>query len=253
MSAALAAPFALVDLGTVASTNDEALARARAGAPSWTVVRAVAQSAGRGRRGRRFFSPPGNSFTSFVLRPRGPSARVAELALVAGLAVAEAIESVAPDLPRPLCKWPNDVLVAGRKVCGVLVEAASNGGLVDHAAVGIGINLVRHPGLAGLAGEGGGDLASLGARGVDRDSILAPLAQRLKARFEHWQARGFAALRGDWLARAAGLGGRVAVDDGRGGIEGRLVTVDDDGALVVMDDGGRRHRILSGSLAMAAA
>ena len=146
---ALPAPFVLVDLDCVASTNDEALSRAAAGAPAWTVVRAASQSAGRGRRGRSFASPPGNSYTSFVLRPEGAPERVAQIALVAGLAVAEAIARLAPGLPAPRCKWPNDVLVDGHKVCGILVEASSSGERVDHVVVGIGINLASHPAIPG--------------------------------------------------------------------------------------------------------
>jgi BirA family biotin operon repressor/biotin-[acetyl-CoA-carboxylase] ligase len=245
MTMALPAPFALVDLDTVASTNDEAMNRAAAGAPAWTVVRARCQTAGRGRRGRSFASPEGNSYTSFILRPRGAPGQAAQIALVAGLAVAEAIAAVAPSLPSARCKWPNDVLVDGHKVCGILVEAASSGDRVDHVVIGIGVNLVSHPDLPGLHI---GDLGSLGAPGIGRDAMLEVLAGRLHARCEAWQERGFAVLRQDWLARAAGLGRAVRVEDGTRSMVGELVDIDGEGALVLASSDRTRHRVVSGSL-----
>ena len=245
MTMALPAPFVLVDLDTVASTNDEAMTRAAAGAPAWTVVRARCQTAGRGRRGKSFASPEGNSYTSFILRPRGAPGEVAQIALVAGLATAEAISAVAPNLPTARCKWPNDVLVAGHKVCGILVEASSSGDRVDHVVVGIGINLSSHPDLPGLRI---GDLGSLGASGIGRDIVLAALAERLHARCEGWQQQGFGALRQDWLARAAGLGRTVRIEDGARSMAGELVDIDGEGALVLAGPDRTRHRVVSGSL-----
>jgi len=247
VTAALPAPVVLVDLGVVGSTNDEAMNRAGQGAPAWTVVRAESQTAGRGRRGKSFASPPGNSYTSFILRPGGAPGRSAQIALVAGLAVAEAIAELAPDLPTPACKWPNDVLVGGHKVSGILVEAATSGDTVDHVIVGIGINLVSHPEIPGLRI---GDLASLGAPGVGRDTMLAALSRRLLDRMATWQASGFGALREAWLDRAAGLGHRVRIEEGARALAGKLVDIDDDGALVLAEADGPRHRVLSGSLVL---
>jgi len=242
---ALPAPFDLVDLDTVASTNDEAMARAGQGAPAWTIIRAVSQSAGRGRRGKSFASPAGNSYTSFILRPRGGPEHAAQIALVAGLAVAEAIAQLAPDLPEPACKWPNDVLVGGHKVCGILVEASSSGDRVDHVVVGIGINLVSHPEIVGLRIA---DLACLGAPDIARDRMLEALATCLHARFELWQNSGFSALRQAWLARAAGLGRPVRIEDGNRELSGELVDIDGEGALVLAGPDQTRHRVVSGSL-----
>lgn len=247
MTGALPPPVVLVDLDTVASTNDEAMIRAGQGAPAWTVVRASSQTAGRGRRGRSFASPPGNSYTSFVLRPGGGAGRSAQIALVAGLAVAEAIAHVAPGLAQPACKWPNDVLVDGHKVSGILVEAATSGDTVDHVVVGIGINLVSHPELPGLRI---GDLASLGAPGIGRDTMLAALCERLLDRIGAWERGGFEAVRQAWLARAAGLGRNVRIEDGGRALSGELVDVDGEGALVLAEPAGPRHRVLSGSLVL---
>lgn len=242
---ALQAPFALVDRDTVTSTNDEAMALADGGAPAWTVVRAVSQSAGRGRRGKSFASPPGNSYTSFILRPQGSPERAAQLALVAGLAVADAIAALAPGLPAPRCKWPNDVLVDGHKVSGILVEAASSGERIDHVIVGIGINLVSHP---EIEGHRIGDLAGLGAGLVDRDAMLVALSRDFHDRVTVWQAGGFQALRAAWIARAAGMGRAVRVEDGSRTLHGELVDIDGEGALLLAETPAIRHRVVSGSL-----
>lgn len=242
---ALPAPFTLVDRDTVASTNDEAMTLAGQGAPAWTVVRAASQSAGRGRRGKSFASPPGNSYTSFILRPQGRPEQVAQIALVAGLAVADAIAGIAPGLPAIRCKWPNDVLVDGHKVCGILVEAASSGERVDHVVVGIGINLVSHP---EIEGHRIGDLAGLGGGIIDRDAMLGALASALHGHVEAWQAGGFGALREAWIARAAGIGGEVRIEDGARTLRGRLIDIDGEGALLLADAQAIRHRVVSGSL-----
>lgn len=242
---ALPAPFALVDFESVASTNDEAMRLAGQGAPAWTVVRAVSQSTGRGRRGKSFASPAGNSYTSFILRPQGGPERAAQIALVAGLAVAETIAHLAPGLPEPRCKWPNDVLVDDHKVCGILVEASSSGESVEHVIVGIGINLVSHP---DIPGHRIGDLAHLGAPGIGRDAMLADMAARLHQHCELWQIGGFAALRKAWLARAAGLGRAVRIEDGPRILSGELIDIDGEGALILAGPGAGRQRVVSGSL-----
>lgn len=254
MMAGLPAAIRLVDLETVASTNDEALTLARQGAPAWTVVRARRQTAGRGRHGKAFASPPGNSYTSFVLRPQGAREHLPQIALVAGLAVAETISELAPRLPPALCKWPNDILVAGHKVCGILVEAAGRSARSDPAPdavpdaviVGIGVNLVRHPRLPPLRI---GDLHALGGPALHRDAWLAALCRHLPGRIATWQQAGFPALRKAWLARAAGLGEQVVLQRGAP-LHGRLRGIDGQGALLIDDRRGIAHRCHSGALVL---
>lgn len=246
MTVGLAAAVQLVDLGTVASTNDVALTMARKGAAPWTVVRARRQTRGRGRQGRPFASPPGNSYTTFLLRPRSAMEHVPQIALVTGLAVAETIDELAPQLPRALCKWPNDILIAGRKVCGILVEALSLSGRLEAVVVGIGVNLVCHP---ELPPQRIGDLHGLGGPPLGRDVWLAALCRHLLCRIGGWEKAGFPALREAWLARAAGLGERVVVNAGAP-LHGRLRGIDDRGALLIDDERGIAHRCHSGSLVL---
>ncbi|MBC6439446.1 MAG: biotin--[acetyl-CoA-carboxylase] ligase [Rhodospirillales bacterium] len=246
MNADSATGFMLVDHDTVTSTNDEALRLARDGALAWTIVRARSQSAGRGRRGRSFVSPPGNSYTSFIVRSERSAETVAQLALVAGLAVAEALEHVVPTLPKPMCKWPNDVLVEGHKICGILVESSVKGVTVDVAIVGIGMNLVSHP---EIEGERIGNVLQLSGITLDRDTWLHALAAALRRRVEAWEERDFAAVRDAVISRSAGLNRLVSVVDSKT-VRGRFVGLDTDGALIVKDDGGVHHRCVSGSLVL---
>ena len=238
MSAMLPPPFHLADRDEVTSTNDTAIEMAEAGAAAWSVVRARLQTGGRGRRGRVFVSPPGNSYTSFILRPCVTPRDLPQLSLVAGVAVAESIEASAPEIAPARCKWPNDILVNDAKVAGILVEAGG-----DAVIVGIGINLVSHPVIRGVATT---DLASEGAPGVDRDLLLATLCRCLKNRVTDWERFGFASQRQAWLDRAAGIGARASFD-GDTSLEGRIVGLADDGALIVESD-GRHMRVVSGTL-----
>jgi BirA family transcriptional regulator, biotin operon repressor / biotin---[acetyl-CoA-carboxylase] ligase len=243
----LPSPFHLIDFESVASTNDEALELASSGASDWTVVRATEQRAGRGRRGKTFASPPGNSYTSFLLRPDCAHADAPQIALLGGLAVARAIGEVAPDLPPAQCKWPNDVLIEGNKVCGILVEAASTGTRLDAVIVGIGVNLANHPKVDGVRIS---DLEALGAT-VDRDFWLSALAPHLKMLVDLWLSRGFAAVRQIWLDHAAGLNARVIhSEDCRPPLHGTLAGIDDAGALLISDTTGQTHRCVSGSLVL---
>ena len=239
----LARPFRLVECDEVTSTNDCAIELAEAGIAAWSVVRARLQTGGRGRRGRVFVSPPGNSYTSFVLRPCIAPRHLPQLSLVAGVAVAESIESSACGTAPVRCKWPNDIVINGAKVAGVLVE--TGGGAV---IVGIGINLVSHPDIKGVATT---DLASEGASEVDRDALLDTLCHRLKARVSDWEMTGFAPQRLAWLDRAVGIGERAWCNQG-GSMEGRIVDLANDGALI-MESGGRHVRIVSGTLRLQSA
>ena len=196
--------FVLCALDSVASTNDEAKRRAEEGAPGgrWSPPRS--RSGGRGRYGRSWASPPGNLYASVLLRPDCPMARAAQLSLVAGLALADALEGIGrPGLDVKL-KWPNDVLIGGAKVAGLLLEGAARpDGSAAWVIVGSGVNVASCPEgtpypATCLAGEGFGELAPLA---VLRPYLFA-LADGLRAlatlRFRAG-AKGLArALHGPW-------------------------------------------------------
>ena len=239
--------FLIRRLGTVASTMEEAAALASAGAPEGTVVVAESQSAGRGRAGRPWSDAPGRSLLCTVLlRPSVPPERLGLLSLVAGVAVAEAIEQSA-GVPARL-KWPNDVWLgddpARRKVAGILLQARTGPAAVDHALVGIGVNVTSPE--TDLPPGGTSLLVAVG-REIGRDELLASLLNRLADGYADFCATGGFPDLDPWRRRAALLGEDVAVEQAGVTLVGRFVGVDDDGALLLQDDGGVR-RIVAGDL-----
>lgn len=222
--------YTLVALDEAGSSNDEAKMRAEAGAPDGAVVWARQQRAGRGRRGRTWVSPPGNLYLSVILRPCCEARSVAQLSFVAALAVHDLVEGLLP--ARAQCKWPNDILVDGGKVAGILLESALGPeGRVEWVVLGVGVNIANHPGLAGAIAST--SLAAAGAPLLAPEDALPPLLAALSRRREAWEAQGFTAVRDAWLARAYGLGGPVTVANGDRKLVGTFEGLDSEGALVL--------------------
>jgi BirA family biotin operon repressor/biotin-[acetyl-CoA-carboxylase] ligase len=241
MKAPAAAP-PIVRLGRVDSTQTVAFALAADGAPDGTVVVADSQAAGRGRRGRAWLDEPGASLlASIVLRPRLEPARLPGLSLAAAVAVAEALTRTAGVSPR--LKWPNDVLVNGRKLAGILLETRLSGERPT-TILGVGVNLSQRVFPAEI-GQRATSVWLASGRLVDRDSLLAALLDALGDWRRRLERQGFAPVRARWRALADTLGRAVTVD----GVSGVAVDVDADGALVVVDGDGRRRRVVAGEVA----
>jgi BirA family transcriptional regulator, biotin operon repressor / biotin---[acetyl-CoA-carboxylase] ligase len=250
MTAPLLPPFyRLASFVEIDSTNDEAKRRASAGAPEGMLVWARAQSAGRGRRGRSFISPAGNLYMSILLRPKRPAAQAAQLGFAAALALGGA---VLPLLPRPEAlryKWPNDVLIDGRKVSGILLESQAAGeGRLDWLVIGIGVNLVSFPEKVDYPAI---SLAAAGARAVTVEALLEAVAGCFHEWYVRWREKGFAPLRAAWLARAQGLGETIRVRLPGEEASGRFAGLDEEGALLLADGSGQR-RIGAGDVFPAA-
>jgi BirA family biotin operon repressor/biotin-[acetyl-CoA-carboxylase] ligase len=229
------------------STSDRALALARAGAAAGLCVVADAQTAGRGQRGRAWHSPPGAGlYASFLLRPDVPVRLAPALTLVAGVAVAEAL---APFSRFGLgLKWPNDVLVAtgplyGRKLAGILVEAAATGARVEHAIVGVGVNLARTA-LPEALVPSATSLEHLGRGAPGRAEVLAAVAGRLEDWLAEAEDRGFDRVIAAFERLALGLGEEVELEVDGAVERGRLEGLGPDGALRVRGESGARshHR-----------
>src|SRR5690348_1654566 len=142
----LPAEYRLHFYDTIGSTNDEAKALARAGAAEGTLVWAGEQTAGRGRRGRVWSSPPGNLYLTLIVRPSVPPPRAAQLGFIASVALAEGIAALCGPSLDIGCKWPNDILIAGRKLAGILLESEISGGeATDFVVIGSGANLMSRP------------------------------------------------------------------------------------------------------------
>ena len=227
----------LVALQSVGSTNDEAARLADDGALEGTVVWAREQIGGRGRRGRRWASPAGNLYCSTVLRPDCPAPRAAELGFVAALAVAD----IVPPERTVRVKWPNDVLVDGGKVAGILPESAiGEDGKAQHVVMGIGVNVGFAPELPEMRYPA----AMLGGT---VESVLEKLAAALAAHLDQWRRVGFETIRAAWLAKAGPIGLDVDVKLGEELVRGRFAGIDGDGALLLETSAGRR-KIVAGEL-----
>jgi BirA family biotin operon repressor/biotin-[acetyl-CoA-carboxylase] ligase len=236
----------VVRLGQVDSTQAVAFALAAEGAVDGTVVVADSQAAGRGRRGRAWVDEPGASLlTSMILRPQLEPSRLPGLSLAAGVAVAEALTRAAGLTPR--LKWPNDVLVGGRKLGGILLESRLTAGGAEGSAtavLGIGLNLTQRLFPAEIAERATSVWLATG-RPVDRDVLLSALIDAVGEWRRRLERRGFAPVRERWRALSDTLGRTVTVD----GVSGVAVDIDVDGALVVNDTDGRRHRVVAGDVA----
>jgi BirA family biotin operon repressor/biotin-[acetyl-CoA-carboxylase] ligase len=231
--------FRLHRYDRVGSTNDEAKALARAGAPAGTLVWAREQTAGRGRRGRFWSSPPGNLYLSLVARPQSVSARAAQLGFVAALALGDALAPLVGAAAELRYKWPNDMLINRRKVAGILLESeTSAGGAVDFVVIGVGVNLISTPREAEYPAT---SLAAEGIAGVDAPALLGAFAREIARWTRRWEEDGFAPVRAAWLARASGLGEAIRVRLDRATIEGRFLDLDADGALLLDTPQGPRH------------
>jgi BirA family biotin operon repressor/biotin-[acetyl-CoA-carboxylase] ligase len=239
--------YTLIQRESVASTNDEAARLAAEGAPDGTVVWARCQTAGRGRRGRRWLSPEGNLYCSVLMRPGVPLAQAAALSLVAAVAAGDTVANFLPAGRRVQLKWPNDVLVEGAKIAGLLLEASGgNRGPVDWIVLGCGINVALHP-----AGEGAPPATDLAAeRGgpLSAGPVLVSLLDTLRHWRGRWETAGIAPIREAWLARARGLGETIAVRLPREEIQGLFEGLDDTGALVLRLADGSARTISAGDV-----
>jgi BirA family biotin operon repressor/biotin-[acetyl-CoA-carboxylase] ligase len=224
----------IVRLETVDSTQRHAAALAAEGAADGTAVVADTQTQGRGRRGRVWLDTPGESLLlSVVLRTSLPIARLPTLSIAAGVAVAEALIECGVDAR---LKWPNDVVVGGRKIAGVLLERHG-----DAVILGLGVNVGQTSVRSRLAPQAT-SVAIEGGR-ADRDAVLAAVlgaVTRWRVRLEH---EGFEPVRARWTALASMLGRRVTAD----AVAGTAIGLDDDGALLVETEAGAT-RVLAGDV-----
>jgi BirA family biotin operon repressor/biotin-[acetyl-CoA-carboxylase] ligase len=243
-------PFRSIILEEAGSTNTEAFRYAAAGeaGPLWITARR--QTQGRGRSGRQWASQPGNLYASLLQRLACPQAVVHQLSLAAGVAVIEAIGSVAGQRIAGLrLKWPNDVLIGEAKCAGILPESQSGGGGSEVVVViGIGINLASHPtDLARPATD-------LVAHGVTTtpEAMLGGLAAAMQRWLGTWDCgRGFAEVRAAWLANAGAVGESLTVDTGRERIAGTFLDLDRSGALVLRDGSGTERKLTFGDVTLA--
>jgi BirA family transcriptional regulator, biotin operon repressor / biotin---[acetyl-CoA-carboxylase] ligase len=230
---------------TVGSTNAEALRLARAGerGPLW--LTAARQTAGRGRRGNVWTSEPGNLYASLLLADAAPARHLPELCFVVALAARDAVCAVAPARAGEIqLKWPNDLLLKGAKLSGILIEAESVGANAV-TVVGVGLNCAHHP--AGTSYRAT-DLAAEGAK-VAPEELFRALSGTMVARLDQWdRGAGFAAIRAAWLAHAAGMGDEIVVRLADRELTGRFESLDAAGRLMLRLPGGALEAITAGEV-----
>ncbi len=235
----------LVYRSVTASTNDDVRNLAIAGAPDGLVVLADSQTHGRGRLGRRWFSPPeGSLILSALFRHPAPVEQAQRFTMIAGLALLDAISAVTR--LRAELKWPNDVLVSGRKVAGILAETESSGPRLRWAVVGIGANVdidfTPYPDLADSATS----LSREAGRVVERGPLLVALIRALSRRYAALVAGGSPLE--EWSSRLATLGQPVEVESGRSRFAGMAEGVTPEGALLVRLEDGSQQELLAGDV-----
>lgn len=235
---------------TIDSTNIYAARLAREGASEGTAVIADEQTGGKGRLGRSWVSPPGvNLYLSLLLRPTVAASVAPQLNLLAAVAVAEAIIEVCR--LTPAIKWPNDVLIDGKKVCGILAEMQTEGKELRSVVLGIGVN-INAP-LSAFPPELHDKASSLllaGGKAVDRAAFAAALLTHLEKLYVLWIEQGFPALRSAWEHHASGLlGKKISVAALEGIVSGIVLGLDTDGALLLHEEQtGTQRRVLAGDV-----
>lgn len=245
-------------LETTDSTNRVAFELGRTGAEHGATVVAEAQSAGRGRLGRAFYSPPhANLYTSIVLRPTCSIADAPTLILGAAVAVAETVAAFMDDREAVAIKWPNDVLVRGRKTSGILMESSTEGARIAFAVLGIGVNLnvdrEQFPDdFRALATS----LSSELGRPVDRAAFVRALFEALERELDAHAAGGFESIRPRFEGFFRMAGARIAVDELAGRrIEGVARGIASNGALEIEVESGPRSgeilQVMAGDVTLA--
>lgn len=221
-------------LDSVDSTNAHGLRLAASlSEPAWFL--AAVQTAGRGRRARLWHSPRGNFHATLILYPSEPAAQVALRSFAAALALREAFVAIT-DLPAAFAlKWPNDVLLNGGKVAGILLESQSSTAGIAHLAIGFGVNLMATPDAAMVEPDAvpAVNLMSETGHKITPEAFLDHLAPAYAKWETCFQAEGFAPLRQEWLNHAARLGQTIRARTGTQSREGRFETIDANGALIL--------------------
>jgi len=252
------------------STNADVMALAQQGAAEGVWLRADRQTAGRGRQGRAWESPVGNLYASTLVRVRPGDPQAATLALVAAVALEEAVRVFAPDLSPPLVssevekrepgakprfstsletngeggtlaiKWPNDLLIGGAKLTGILLERSG-----DAVVIGIGVNLAHHPEVLDRP------TTSLAAHGVTvaPEPFLETLAEIFARWLDRWRTEGLPPIRARWIERAHPIGTALSASTGDGTVvDGLFDGLDDNGALILRLADGTRHVMHAGDV-----
>ena len=233
-------------LGAVGSTNIECLQRARNGDRGNLWITAHSQTAGRGRRGRQWASEPGNLYASLLLIDPAPVPALASLPLVVAVAVFTAVSRALHDTDTPIgIKWPNDILVRGAKVSGILLESETLDDGRRAVVIGCGINVAHAPQQSRYP------TTTLQDEGIviSPQDLFAHLYQSMAIELREWQQGGnVKRVREKWLRHAVGKGGPVTVNYNDRSLTGTFRDIDENGCLLLVDEAGSTHIVSAGDL-----
>jgi len=237
--------FHVENYDLVGSTNDLARERAEAGALAGLVIRADRQDAARGRRGRSWSAPPGNLYCSMVLRPQQPTAVIATLSFVTVTALGDVLAELLPQRA-VRHKWPNDLLVEGCKISGILLESAGATSTERPALViGLGVNIISHPDQTLYPVT---DIVAQGGTAISATDLLDRFLARFAHHYDAWEQGGFPAILPAWRARAIGIGSEIVVRLDTETLTGKFTDIDADGTLLLEQSGSGTRRIAAGDI-----
>ncbi|MGA2780348.1 MAG: biotin--[acetyl-CoA-carboxylase] ligase [Smithella sp.] len=230
----------------ISSTNDEAFRLGLAGAPEGTALIANSQSAGKGRMQRVWHSPAdSNIYTSIILRPQIEPARTPQISILAGVAVADVLESYCPD--RIKLKWPNDVLIDGKKVCGILSQVKTTVSEVDFIVLGMGINVnINYNQLPEEIRNLATSLAMETGQEVSRLELIISLYENLTKWYKQLIQNGFGPIKEKWQSLTPMIGQTVQVMFGEEEVNGKAIGLDDDGSLILLAAGNKEFKVSAG-------
>lgn len=222
-------------LGTTPSTQDMVKALAENGEPEGLAIQALQQTGGKGRHGNHWISPMGNLYLSVLLRPSCKADRAGQLAFVVALALSAAIgEVMGAGFIRTL-KWPNDILVEGKKISGILLESKLDfHGRVDYLVIGTGVNIFAPP-------EGAIGLDDIKQNPVFINKFRDLYLEKLLAHYISWQENGFGPVREDWLKQAHGLNAPMTIRLPESTYNGIFRGIDENGTLLAEIEGQIKH------------
>jgi len=232
--------YHLLSFDELDSTNEEAKRLARNGGSHGAVVWAKRQSEGKGRMGRTWISSQGNLFVSLLLQPGKPLGELCQLSFVAAIAAIEALEDMLPDKHALQCKWPNDILLEGRKLGGILLESFQGEQGKLWVVVGLGINVDSFPPRTEFPAT---CLQDAGVELVSAKIILSRFIHHFIERYNEWNIKGFAPIRKRWMQSAWGMEQHLCARVPEGNIEGIAQGIDAQGALLLKLGNGKKHQV----------
>jgi BirA family biotin operon repressor/biotin-[acetyl-CoA-carboxylase] ligase len=228
---------------SVHSTQDPVKELAENGIAEGAAVHALTQTGGRGRHGRSWVSEHGNLYLSVLLRPLCPARQIGQLSILIAVALADTIRAELARQGGLMLKWPNDILLDGRKCAGILIETGlSDDGMIAHAVLGVGVNITHAPPKIGAF------LNEYSLSPVDIERFRDRFLENLGRTYTSWKEQGFEDIRRRWLALAHQKGANMQVRIGEQVETGAFQGIDDDGNLQLLSPEGREKKVTAGEV-----